>query len=272
MTQFKPPVIALLMAAALSSSAAMAAEDVPGRCKTYNWSPGDIITVQAQLYKQTHIILPEDSLDVVWGTKELWDNDFIKNNVFMKPRSNQPEGEETTASVVGASGNSYEFHVVRVAKMSSHCVIIKTGGGLIQRANWDAKDNATQAQIQLLQQQLVRAHAEQAAAAVESQRQTQAAVKSYRAALSSNYTWSEGEGWFATTAVENVTDDGRFTFIRLASDSRGILSIMAEIDGEPEVLEKTYDASKREYRIAGVYPKFKLRAGKSELTITRKGQ
>lgn len=246
------------------------AQSVPGRCKTYNWTPGDIITVEAQLYKQTHIVLPEDSIDVIWGTEELWDQNFIKNNVFMKPRTDQPQGAETTASAVGTSGNAYEFRVVRVAKMESHCVVIKANGNLVHKANWDSKDNAAQSQIAQLQQQLVRANAEQAAIKDDVKRQTTAAVKSYRSALSSNYEWTDGEGWFATSSIDSVQDDGRFTYIRLSSDSHGIMSIVAEIDGETEILEKVYDASKKEYRIAGVYPKFKLRAGNSEMTITRR--
>lgn len=263
--------IILASVVALTGSAAFAA-DVPGRCKVHNWSPGDIIEVEAQLYKQTHISLPEDALDVVWGPKDLWNQDFIKRSVFLTPRSNQPEGRETTATAIGNSGNAYEFLVVRVPKMSSHCVIIKTGGSLVNKSNWDTRDNAQAAQIAALQQQLARAQADQVTAAAEAKRQTSAAVKSYRAALASNYDWSEGQGYFAKTAVESVQDDGRFTYIRLSNDNNGIMSVMAEIDGEQETIEKVYDASKREYRIAGVYPKFTLRAGKSELTITRRSK
>jgi type IV secretory pathway VirB9-like protein len=261
-----------VVVAMLLPALAVQAQSVPGRCKTYNWSPGDIITIEAELYKQTHITLPEDALDVIWGTDELWDQNFVKNNVFMKPRTNQKEGAETTASVVGQSGNSYEFLVKRTTSMVSHCVIVKANGSLIHKANWDGKDDAHAAQLAVLQQQLVRANIDKATAAEEAKRQTTAAVKSYRSALSSNYEWTEGEGWFAKSGIESVQDDGRFTYIRLVSDSRGIMSIAAEIDGTPEILEKVYDPSKREYRVAGVYPKFKLKAGESEMTITRRGK
>lgn len=271
MNEMKKLPIILATLAALTFPAVQAA-DVPGRCKVHNWSPGDIIEVEAQLYKQTHISLPEDALDVVWGPKELWNQDFIKRSVFITPRTNQPEGAETTATAIGNSGNAYEFRVVRVSKMMSHCVIIKTGGSLVNRANWDSRDDSRQAQITALQQQLVRAQADQVTAAAEVKRQTSAAVKSYRAALASNYDWTEGQGYFAKTTVESVQDDGRFTYIRLSNDNNGIMSVSAEIDGEQETIEKVYDASKREYRIAGVYPKFILRAGKSELTITRRSK
>lgn len=256
--------------AVLAGSAAHA--DMPRRCKVYNWSPGDIIEVEAQLYKQTHITMPEDALDVVWGPKNLWTQDSIRSNVFITPTTKEAEGKETTITVIGSSGNSYEINVTRVDKMVSHCVIVKAGTGLINKANWATHDSAQDARIAALQQQLARAQADQALAAAEAKRQTSAAVKSYRAALASNYEWTEGQGYFAKTAVESVQDDGRFTYIRLSNDNNGIMSVMAEIDGQQEVIEKVYDASKREYRIAGVYPKFTLRAGKSELTITRRSK
>lgn len=262
----------LALACLILAGHSYAAEAAPERCKTYNWSPGDIITIETQMYKQTHIVLPENSLDVIYGTKDLWEQAFRMNHIWMKPLTKEPEGQETTVSAIGSSGNSYEFKVVRVSNMRSHCAIIKATSGLINTNNWAGKDDAQNAQVAVLQQQLARASVEAANATAEGKRIAQAAVKSYRTSLYSNYDWKGGSGWFATSGVESVQDDGRFTYIRLKSDSRGILSVLAEIDGTPEVLEKVYDASKREYKIAGVYPKFTLRAGDSEMTITRKEQ
>ncbi|RZI40360.1 hypothetical protein EGT07_23750 [Herbaspirillum sp. HC18] len=261
--------MAVAVMAAFLATAAMAEDVVHDRCKIYTWKPGDIIRVEAALNKQTHISLPEEALDVVWGTKDLWENDYIKNNVFFKPLTMQPQGEETTATAVGNSGNTYQFRVVRVKKLQSHCVIVNTKGSLINRASWDSKDTVAQAQIQALQQQLVRANFDKAQAVQEGQRQAREAIKSYRSSIYSKYEWSQGDGWYAGTAVESVQDDGRFTYIRLKSDNRGIMSIVAEIDGKQEILESAYDATKREYRVAGIYPKFTLRAGNSEMTITR---
>lgn len=271
MTNFKTPITALFALAASVAVPSYANDLANARCRTVNWTPGDIVTVQAQMYKQTHISLPEQGLDVVWGTKDLWDQDMVRTHVFMKPTSAQPEGAETTVTVVGASGNSYEFRVVRVAKLQSHCVTVKANIGMVNRAAWSNadKDTGLETQVQTLQQQLARANSDKTAIAAEAQRQTAVAVKSYRSALFSKYDWTEGSGWFAKSGVETVQDDGRFTYIRLKSDSRGIMSILADIDGEQEILEKVYDAAKREYRVAGVYPKFTLRAGESEMTITR---
>lgn len=261
----------LLLAGAFASPSSNAEEVMASRCKEFNWKPGDVMLVEAQRWKQTHITLPEEALDVVWGNKVLWDNDFMKNHIFVASNTDQPEGAETTISAIGSSGAAYEFKIRRVNQMTTHCVNIKSVSKFVNRSNWENKDSAAQMQVEVLQKQLAHASVERAQVVNESQRQTQMAIKSYRSALFSNYSWNEGSGWFASSGVESVQDDGRFTFIRLKSDSKGIMSVLAEIDGTPEVIEKTYDASKREYRIAGVYPKFKMRAGDSEITITRRG-
>lgn len=242
------------------------------RCKTYDWKPGDIISVEASLYKQTHITLPEAAMDVLWGPKEMWDTDSVENHLFVTPKNPTPQGKDTTATAVGASRNVYEFEFTRVDNLRIHCVVLNANGGLIKRQAWNAKDAQAESQIQLLQQQLAKANIEKAQMGEETKRQAQEAIKSYRTSITSKYEWSNGSGWFAQKeAIDSVYDDGRFTYIRLANDERGIMSILAEIDGKTEILEKVYDASKREYRIAGIYPKFIMRAGNSELVVNRKG-
>lgn len=265
--------IAKFVLASILTSAATAvnANDIPGkRCKVYDWKPGDIITVETTLYKQTHVTLPETALDVIWGPKELWENDNVENHLFIKPLSSAPQGKETTATAIGTSKNAYEFELVRVDKLSSHCVVVNASGSLIKRQNWDSKDAQVQGQVMLLQQQLARVNAEKAQMQEDSKRQANEAVKSYRASITSNYSWTAGSGWFANDVIESVHDDGRFTYIRLKTDEKGILSILADIDGKTEILEKIYDANKREYRVAGIYPRFSLKASGSEVIVTRK--
>lgn len=257
--------------AVLMSFNAVANEAPNKRCKTYDWKPGDVITVETARYKQTHITLPESALDVVWGPKDLWESENVENHIFVKPLSAEPQGKETTATAIGTSKNAYEFEFVRVDKLTTHCVTINASGGLVKRQNWDSKDAQADMRIFLMQQQIAKLTAEKNQAAEESQRQANEAVKSYRSSITSNYEWTEGTGWFADGSIESVHDDGRFTYIRLKNDEKGIMSISAEIDDRMEILEKVYDANKREYRIAGIYPKFLLRAGKSEMIVSRKG-
>lgn len=246
------------------------------RCRTIQWTPGDIIPIEVSLTKNTHITLPEAALDLLWGPKELWDIEAVESDVFAIAKNNTPYGKETSLTVIGKSKNAYELELIRVDKLSSHCVNITAKAGLINRQKWSESENATNAQIAMLQQQLARANAERATerqiAEQEAKRQVNESVKAYRSSITSNYTWDKGSGWFAEGAqIESVYDDGRFTYIRLAGDERGIMSVLADVDGKMEILEKFYDANKREYKVAGIYPKFILKAGSSELTINRKG-
>lgn len=258
---------------ALLSAEASANEGPVQRCKVYNWQPGDVITVEAQYNKQTSVKLPEDALDVVWGAKTLWESAFVKNYIFTKPLTQQGGGAETTMTAVGNSGNSYEFLVRRVSNMRSHCVIVTTAGALINRSNWDSRDNAQAMQTQALTAQIARLNADKAAMEKEGERKARDAVKLYRSSINTGYKWTTAEGWFAAggAVIDSVHDDGRFTYIKLKSDNRGLMAVLGEIDGKKEVLESKYDADTRTYKVSGIFPKFTMRAGNSELVITREG-
>src|SRR5256885_416109 len=39
-------------------------------CRSVDWQRGDIIRLQAQPYKQVHVALPENGIDVIMGDKE----------------------------------------------------------------------------------------------------------------------------------------------------------------------------------------------------------
>jgi len=259
-----------ISAISIAASSALAQPVVPSSCRVWSWKPGQEIVVEAALYRHTTITLPEASLEVVWASKELWNNEFVKTHLFVQPTSAQPQGAETTLTAVGESNNTYNFILRRVAKPASNCLIVKTDGAMLNKSAWDSKDSALQSQVAALSAQLARANVEKAAAAEENVRQSREAIKAYRSALHTSYTWKQADGWYASNGViDAVQDDGRMTYVRLRSDNKGILSVMAEIDGQSEIVESTYDAAKREYKIAGIFPKFSLRAGNSSVVITR---
>lgn len=229
--------------------------------------------VEATAYAQTHIILPEDSVDVLWTAKKLWDVDSVKNHIFINSTTDQPQGQETTLSAVGGSNNSYEFRIHRVRRLAEHCYVVKSDGAMVHREVWRGRDAAYEQRIAELAQQVSRANVEKAQAQKDGERQAREAIKKYRQGLNTNYEWTEGAGWYAAggSNIHSVHDDGRFTYIVLNSDNRGIMSIQSEIDGKTEMLESTYNAAERTYTVPGIFPKFKLRAGDSEVVITRKG-
>jgi type IV secretory pathway VirB9-like protein len=244
--------------------------EIPLSCRTINWKKGDIIRLQAQPYKQIHVALPENGIDVIMGDKELWALDWINNRIFLKPTSRSSEGRSTTISAIGQSGNAYEFVVNRVAENLevAHCVYIVGEAGLISRAAW-AKPTEGEQQVATTLGREIATLREQN---TNLQRQTSEGFKTYRKNLNSNYDWSGG-GTFSRwngAEVESVYDDGRFTYVRLKSDAQGLVSVSAEIDGKSQLLEYAYDAPSRTYQISGLFPKFVLRAGEQALTISRK--
>lgn len=260
----------IAVAVATSGLSAAQAQTAASQCKIWNWKPGQEIVVEAALYRHTAITLPEAAIDVLWASKELWTNEFVKNHIFVNPNSAAPQGYETTLTAVGESNNTYNFILRRVANPKSNCLIVKTDGAMVTRGAWNSRDSAQQAQVQVMSQQIAQLNAEKASMSEENARQNREAIKAYRSALHTAYTWTEASGWYAGNGtIASVQDDGRLTYVRLKSDNRGIMSVLAEIDGEKEILESSYDAAKREYRIAGVFPKLLMRAGNSSLEITR---
>jgi type IV secretory pathway VirB9-like protein len=238
-------------------------------CRTINWKKGDIIRLQAQPYKQVHIALPENGIDVIMGDKELWALDWINNRIFLKPTSRSNEGRSTTISAIGQSGNAYEFVVHRIAEAAevSHCVYINAEGGLLSRAAW-TKPTDRESEIATVLGREIANLREQNETAVRAA--TEGAANA-RKKVNTAYSWrKDGLNRWGGAEVEAVHDDGRFTYVRLKEDNQGLVAVSAEIDGKAQLLEYGYDAPSRTYQISGIFPKLVLRAGEQAMTITRK--
>lgn len=237
-------------------------------CRTVHWKVGDIIRLQAQPYKQVHVALPETGIDVIIGDKELWALDWIGNRIFIKPTSRASDGRSTTITAVGKSGSAYEFLVTRVEDNAeiAHCVYITVDGPLITRANWN-KSSENDDNAAALEREVASLREQNAAV----ERQAREDMKAYRKKIYTGYEWKTGvfSRW-SSGDVEAVYDDGRFTFVRMKQDGQGLASIMAVIDGKPQMLEYSYDSPSRTFQISGIFPKFTLRAGEQSLEIQRK--
>lgn len=237
-------------------------------CRNIHWQRGDIIRLQAQPYKQVHVALPENGIDVIMGDKELWALDWINNRIFIKPTSRSSEGRATTISAIGQSGNAYEFLVTRVPESAeiSHCVYINAAdSGLITRSAWtvaEAGGEGSAREVAALRERNSNL-----------ERQSRDGMKAYRKKLHSGYSWSAGvfTRWHGGD-VESVYDDGRFTYVRMKEGGQGLASIMGDMDGKPQLLEYSYDAPTRTYQISGIFRKLTLHSGQQTLAITRKNE
>jgi type IV secretory pathway VirB9-like protein len=247
-----------------------AAQDVT-RCKKIYWKPDTVYRLKGVLHQDIHIVLPERIMPgttPVAGNEDLWDPLAGGTHLWLKPNSNEPEGRETTLTVIGESNTSYEFILSRVASDPDKCVTIykdeirKISGLAEYKSPEESKAEELQARIKAMEGKLLHSNLEQGARVSD-------ALRKYRCLIYTRYKWSDGEGFMGKNLIRDVYDDGRFTYIRVADANRGLLAITAEIDGKKEMIEYQHDSNDL-YRISGIYPKFGLKCGDSEVGIERR--
>jgi type IV secretory pathway VirB9-like protein len=236
------------------------------KCSIVHWHEGDVITVTASLNKATHITFPENNTDVIVGNNELWDVDFTHNHVWIKPNTVEKDGSATTVSYVGESNTSYEMYIKRKTGNHPICYIVKKPEELVNKQSWN-KVNKPDSPVVANRIAIER----QRRATNQIIKQTRDALSKYRKSIFTGYLVNEGEGWFSNNGelVSSVYDDGRFTYIRVLDDSRGLMSVFGMIDGKQELLESEYDPATKMYEVSGVFPEFTMRAGDSEVLIKR---
>jgi type IV secretory pathway VirB9-like protein len=240
-------------------------------CKKIYWKPNAVYRLKGVLHQDIHIVLPERIMPgtrPIAGNEDLWDPLAGGTHVWVKPNSNEPEGRETTLTVIGESNTSYEFILTRVSSDPDKCITIlrdeiRKIAGLSDYKPPSEKDTeALHERIKALEAKLQQGQTEQGARVTD-------ALKKYRSLIYTRYKWSEGTGFMGKNLVRDVYDDGRFTYIRVVDGNRGLLAVTAEIDGKKEMIEYQHD-TKDLYRIAGIYPRFDLKYADSEVSIERR--
>lgn len=263
----------LLFMGVVVSQSLYASANNGNKCKDINYKEGMVYQLNSRLHHATHVILPENMIgDPINGDVELWNVEGQMKHVFIQPNSNLKEGKTTTVTVIGQSNKSYDFVVNRVSKHSDSCVIIKNTGKLISNrtglSTYVSPDQRMahqyQNQIRNLQQKLANNRK-------VSQKKAEIALQKYRSYIYTRYVWDEGTGFMGSDAISDVYDDGRFTYIRMKHDNKGLLSVSADIDGTEEFVEFKFDDKNNIYKVPGIYPAFKLAYGEDQkITVTRK--
>lgn len=239
-------------------------------CSTIQWQPNRVYVLRAKLHHAVHIVLPEPmSGKPVWGNPDLWTVDGQSTHVFIKPtNSDNAEGASTSLAIVGQSNTSYDFTIRRVRDTADDCVYIKKDGALISSdTDWRTQEEkqkaSLQKQIETMQKQITEGRE-------AAQQQANAAVDEYRGRVYTAYEWGKGKGFMGKEVISDVWDDGRFTFIRVTQDNKGLMQVTAGIDGRDEFIEYDYDSNKKLYTLAGLYPTLTMHYDKSTIKITRK--
>lgn len=259
---------AACMSASLLSFTAQAVEVAP--CTEISWQPYQTYTIRSALHQRTHIILPEPIQGVpVPGSPQLWDVDGEHVHLFVKPKNfGNKEGGTTTVTAVSTTNTSYDFIVKRVTSKPDVCVRIvvdrqRPAGMSMGWQDSVERDNAT------LQRRLDFEKKKVAAQKVKTKEQVMDTLHAYRGQIYTRYSWKGGRSAFNANDITDVWDDGRWTYVRLNTDNKGLMQVTAKVNGKEELVHYDYDSDKLMYQLAGLYPEFMLRYDRAKVTVKR---
>lgn len=241
-------------------------------CQVIHWRPDHVYTIKGELNSATHIILPAPiAVNPVVGNKTLWIVESSGNHVFFKPTNkDSPDGSKTTLSIVAVNNKSYEFNLKRVPQGAPECVVIKDDLQLLDKS-WSHYQTPDQQMVKVLSSTLKQQKISQQEERQKIINQQRKALNEYRGHIFTKYNWKGGNSWMNKCAIDSVYDDGRWTYIRLTNDDRGVMSIYGIVAGKQERVQYTYDAQTKIYRVAGIYLKLVLIYDKTTINITRQG-
>lgn len=250
-------------------------------CKEISWTPNNVYTVRSQLHVATHIILPEPMQgQPVAGNATLWAVNGENVHLFIKPKTkDEAEGNHTSVSVISSNNTSFDFFIQRVTSQPDMCIkIVKDATSQFGEGRQQGWMTPQQQDAEQLAGQLSAAHHTAATyqqqivtVKQEAQQQLLRTLADYRMHIYTGYTWDEGgSSFFGGKYISDVYDDGRFTFIRVTHDNKGVLQMSATIDGQEEMIEYAYDASRKIYTISGIYPGFVMRYDEWEIDVKRR--
>lgn len=223
----------LSVALLLASSAAAATE-----CHTLQVPLGRVVTIETAINHATRIQLPEPVIRDMPGNPELWQvQTGPAEHYWIKPTDLETEDGASTSLTLITARRAWDFVVRRVASPEAPCYV--------------------------LDEPLVLGSG--SAIAYSAPRSITAAAPTPSAdSLHTRYRWK-------TSAVEAIYDDGRYTYVRLAPRPSGLELpvIHGGTPKAPELLDASYDATDRVFRIPGIHSGFVIREGKKVDRVER---
>ncbi|WP_166426141.1 TrbG/VirB9 family P-type conjugative transfer protein [Paraglaciecola sp. 20A4] len=255
-------------------------------CVKIGHESGKTYDIEGTTNTFTHVILPENIMrntTVIVGNSDLWTSDTAGPHIYIKPTSTQAQGVSTSLSAVGESGTSYDFKINRKKAIKNTCYEVTTGTLFSdnERQALSLRKNDSQDSTNVELARLYRDKYNQATRDAKEQERTAVleALRRYRYQIYTRYDWDKpsknyrksrttnnfiGDGF-----VSDIYDDGRFTYIRVHNQNKGIMIVEAELEGQTEIIEAKFDTLNKMYTIAGIFPKFTLKYADSEFDISR---
>ncbi|MBL0319162.1 MAG: TrbG/VirB9 family P-type conjugative transfer protein [Alphaproteobacteria bacterium] len=240
-------------------------------CRIIHWQPDQLNHLQATMDHATHVILPKKILgQPIVGNRELWNVEGQGTHLFIKPNSDLDEGKQTTVTVINLDNESYDFVVSRADMLDEPCIRITHDGNLITDNALEHYTQSSDSTIASLKSQITTLQTQMKEQKKQELEKIQQEVSYHRQHIYTLYSWDKSTGWLGSNAIDDIWDDGRFTYIRMTQDNKGLFTISATLDKEESIIEYTYDASSKIYQIAGIFAEFKLKTSSHSLTVTRK--
>lgn len=259
--------ISVLPNYAIADASANTSLNASNKCRIIHWKQGQRYTINGSLNMATHIVFPVSKLtDTVVGNTELWNVESAGNHVFFKPNSKSPEGQVTTLTYIGQNNRSYEFLLKRSLNPKETCVIVKDDGALLNNS-WKNYQTPNEKTAELLKIQL---EAQKELSEKEKEqivKQQRKALNLYRKHIYTDYTWKNSKK--NKKIINSVYDDERWTYIRLNTDTKGVMAIYGNVAKHKTVLEYQYDSTNKIYQVSGIFKELVLVYNKHKIHIIR---
>lgn len=259
---------------ALSGTNATASDAKP--CRIIDWQVSAPVTVYTTLYSHVMITLPSHLDGDPISPNPLWTVQGAGKYLFIAPTNSDELGKKTTVSAITKDGQAYSFIVKQDDSKFNSCVNIQSKQFMstaqakrMSKRNISADGVDYSLQVDALKKQLaavINRSSEEKAEAVKQ------AIRKYRYQTYTRYRWkgkSGSKSFLDTEFISDVWDDGRFTYLRLTNDNKGLPVVEAQVNGEPEFIEAKYDELADLYRVVGIYPGMSLIYGDDRINISR---
>ncbi|ELB2239702.1 TrbG/VirB9 family P-type conjugative transfer protein [Vibrio parahaemolyticus] len=226
-------------------------------CQTLNYQDGDLIRITSAPNLGTRIALPSPLIkQPVITNARRWNigGEVGTNQIVVAPNSLDKEGAQAMVFAFTKSGKVYDILVTRTTpKQHTPCLIVSEKPQFIFKATPPPKPEPK---------------VEKKKPAPRTLEQTPAQTSDFPQ-MFTQYQWNKHSKNYPENLIASVYDDGRTTFVRLASRHQGSLSIEAKVGGINTLLPVNHDKDYTVFSVRGVYPSFSLNIGNSSVKVTR---
>jgi type IV secretory pathway VirB9-like protein len=257
----KIPLLALVLASALSSTAAFAqtATAAPAeQARTVKYHSQDIVPIRAKVKYTTLIVVPttEKIMEAATGDKDFWIVDVVGSFCFVHPAK---PGISTNLNLITDKGNIYSFTLQDISAQGGDPdlkVIIQPADQSSITAAAGPAQYVPAAQLEQAKQQLVtlQSHVTQAVDEYKS---------AYPLQLKFDYMFKSEDPF----AIQSIYHDDKFTYIKTTASEK--FSVYEMKDGKPDLIN--YDLRDGTYIIPKIVDKGYIEIGKKHMDFSRKG-